>query len=183
MILELIAALSAGFALFGLVLLGAALLRRRAAKWLGPAAFAAGMLAYTVWSDYAWPQTRLPPEGPYVMLEATRSRVWYRPWTWVAPTVDHLLVLDRRFTRVNADQPDLVMTRILRLARYVPESGFLAVFDCAGARMAPLIEGVDLSVAGLVEGADWATLPEGDPVLHGACALREEFADVRGEDR
>jgi hypothetical protein len=181
MILELIAALSAGFALFGLAMLGAALARRRLPKGMAPTVFAAGMLAYTIWSDYSWPQTRLPVDGPYLVVERVESRVWYRPWSWVAPTTEYLLVLDRRFTRFNAEQPDLVLTRVLRLARYVPESGFLAVFDCAGARMAPLLAGVDLSVEGLVEGADWAGLPEGDPVLTRACALREENVDVQGQ--
>jgi hypothetical protein len=183
MVLELIAALSAGFALFGVTMLAAALLRRKPAKWAAPAAFAAGMLAYTIWADYAWTDTRLPPDGPYVVVDRAQSSSWYRPWSWVAPLTDHVLVLDRRFTRVNADEPDLVISRIVRLARYVPESGFLAVFDCVGTRMAPLVEGVDLSAAGLTEGADWAALPDGDPVLEGACALREEFADVRGDTR
>jgi hypothetical protein len=183
MVLELIAALSAGFALFGVAMLAAALMRRKLPKWGTPAAFAAGMLFYVIWADYGWVDTRLPPDGRYVVAEQVQTRIWYRPWSWVFPQVQHVLVLDRSFTRVNADQPDLVMTRIVRLARYVPESGFLAVFDCAGSRMAPLIEGVDLSVAGLAEGADWATLPEGDPVLQRACALREEFADVRGDTR
>ncbi len=183
MVLELIAAFSAGFALFGVTMLAAALGRRRLPRWGAPAAFAAGMLAYVVWSDYGWVETRLPPDGPYVVAERAEARVWYRPWSWIVPQPEHLLVLDRRFTRVNAEVPDLVMTRVVRLARYVPDSGFLAVLDCAGARIAPLIEGVDLSAEGLAEGAAWEALPEGDPVLRRACALREEFADVRGEDR
>jgi hypothetical protein len=181
MILELIAALSAGFALLGVTMLVNALTGRWMAKWAMPAAFGAGMLAYTVWADYAWADQRVPEGGPYVVAERVETRVWYRPWTWVVPQTAHLLVLDRRFTRIHDAQPDLVLTRVVRLARYVPESGFLAVFDCAGARMAPLTEGVDLSVEGLAEGADWSAMPEGDPVLRRACALREEIAHVRGQ--
>lgn len=181
MILELFAALSAGFALFGVTMLADVLTGRRMARWAYPAAFAGGMLAYAIWAEYSWAARVTGPHSPHVVAEATQERSWFRPWTWVFPLTTRLTVLDRRFTRTHPDQPDLVLTRVVRLARYLPDSGFLAVFDCAANLMAPMVAGVEMLPDGTLEGADWAGLPEGDPVLTRACALREEIADVRGQ--
>lgn len=182
MIIDLIAALSSGFALLGLTLIAARLMRRRATGWVLPAAFGAGMIGYGIWTEYSWAGRSLGAYGDaYAVTETNRSRVWYRPWTWVVPPVDRMLALDRRFTRVHAAQPDLVLTRLVRMARYVPESGFLAVFDCAQGRMAPLADGVELGPDGALEGALWTAMPAGDPVLTRACALREELTHDDGQ--
>lgn len=181
MVLELIAALSAGFALFGVTMMVNAISGRWMARWAGPVAFGLGMLGYTIWAEYTWADRTTGADSPYAVAERTQERIWYRPWTWVVPQTTRILVLDQRFTRIHEAQPDLVMTRVVRLARYVPDSGFLAVFDCAGNRVAPMVEGVELTADGLLEGADWAAMPEGDPVLTRACALREEIAHVRGQ--
>ena len=181
MILELIAALSSGFAAFGVAMLVNAVTGRRFARWAYPVAFGAGMIGFTIWNEYTWAERSTAAGSPYLVVETTRSRIWYRPWTWVVPQTSRLIVLDRRFSRVHPEQPDLIQTRVVRLARYIPDSGFLAVIDCADGRLAPLLEGVELLADGTLEGADWAALPEGDPVLVGACALREEIAHDRGD--
>jgi len=181
MILELIAALSAGFAAFGITLMVNAVTGRRMARWAFPVAFGAGMIAFTIWSEYSWASRSLPEGTPYAEAERTQETVWYRPWTWVVAPTTRLLVLDQRFTRINPAAPDLVLTRIVRLGRYMPESGFLAVIDCAGSLLAPMLQGVEFAADGTLEGASWTPMPEGDPVLTRACALREELSDVRGQ--
>jgi len=181
MILELIAALSSGFAAFGVTMLVNTVTGRRMARWAYPVAFGAGMIAFTIWNEYTWADRSTAEGSPYLVVETTETRVWYRPWTWVVPPVTRLIVLDRRFSRVHPDQPDLIQIRVVRLTRYIPDSGFLAVIDCAALRLAPLTAGVELLADGTLEGADWAVLPEGDPVLTGACALREEIAHDRGD--
>jgi len=175
-IIDLIAALSAGFAVFGLALILNHLTGRRLPRWAYPAAFGLGMLAYSVWSEVTWDDRTLAAQPHLTLAEAPLARSWYRPWTWVAPQPDYLVALDRRFLRVNPGQPDLVLVRVVRLARFVPESGFLAVFDCARGRIAPLAEGADLATDGTLPGADWTPLPAGDALLTGACALREPGA-------
>jgi hypothetical protein len=179
MILELIAALSAGFALFGVTMLVNVFTGRRMARWASPVAFGLGMIGYTIWSEYTWADRHTSVGTPYMVVERTESRVWYRPWTLAVPQTSRLIVLDRRFSAVHDAQPDYVQTRVLRLARWVPDSGFLAVFDCATRGMTPMVEGVEMLPDGTLEGAVWTVLPEGDPVLRGACALREEIADAR----
>jgi hypothetical protein len=181
MILELIAALSSGFAAFGVTMMLNSLTGRRMARWAYPVAFGAGMIAFTIWSEYTWASRSTAADSPYVVVDATEARIWYRPWTWIVPQTNRLIVLDRRFIRFHPDQPDLVQIRVVRLARFVPDSGFLAVIDCAGRQLAPLVEGVELMPDGTLEGADWTAMPEEDPVLMGACALREETTHDRGD--
>lgn len=180
MILEFIAAFSAGFALFGLTMLVNRLTGRRLARWAYPAAFAAGMMGFAIWSEYTWAARTTAPDTPWRVVETTEARSWFRPWTWVVPQTDRVLALDLRFTRVHPAQPDLIQTRVVRMARFIPESGFLAVMDCAAWQLAPLLAGVELQADGTLEGADWAPMPEGDPVMVGACALREEMTNDRG---
>lgn len=174
MVLEFFASIAAGLAMLGVALLLNRLTGNRLGRWLAPAAVAAGMLAYTVWSEYSWAGRSLET-GIYTEAAREEARVWYRPWSWLVPQTSRLIVLDRRFTRVHPDQPDLVLTRVVRLERWIPESGYLAVFDCAAGAQAPLTERVQLLEDGAVEGADWAVLPQGDPLLRAACAAGEEL--------
>lgn len=180
MIFELIAALSAGFGVFGLVLIANRLLGQRLPGWAYPAAFGLGMLGYSVWSETTWANRSLTAAPHAVLVEAPTGRMAFQPLSWLIPQVTHMIVLDRRFLRVNPAAPDLVLVRVARLARFLPETGFLAVFDCAGARIAPLADGADFAPDGTLPGAAWADLPADDPMLTGACDLRE---DARNGDR
>ena len=180
MVLELIAALSSGFVAFAAALVLNMLSGRRLPRWAFPAAFGAGMIAFTIWAEYTWHSRATGAATPYVVIDRAEARVWYRPWTWVVPQTYRLTALDRRFTTIHPEQPGLIQTRVVRLARYVPESGFLAVIDCAGGQIAPLVEGVEMLADGTLEGADWAALRAEDPLIVGACALREEMSHDRG---
>lgn len=173
MFLEFIAALASGFALFGIALILNRLTGRWMPSWVFPAAMGLGMLSYSVWSEYTWSARVMVPGTPYVEASRNHDSVWYRPWTFLWPQVNRLIVLDRRFTRTHPDQPHLVQTRVVRLERWIPESGFLAVFDCDAGALTPMVEGVELMPDGTVQGAEWAPLPADDPLLRRACALRE----------
>lgn len=179
MILELIATVSAGFALFGIAALARALSRNRLPRWLGPAAFAAGMIAYQVWADYSWAGRQMAAYPQLVVAAEGRETSPMRPFSYLVAPVSSIRALDVSRTRIHPEQPDLVLTRLVGLARYAPPTGAVAVFDCAGHRMAPVVTGVELRPDGTLEGADWVGLPETDPVLRRACALREDIADDR----
>lgn len=180
MILELIATFSAGFALFGIAALARALSRNRLPRWLGPAAFAAGMIAYQVWADYSWAERQMAAYPQLVIAAEGRQPSPLRPFSYIVAPVSSIRALDVSQTRIHPAQPDLVLTRLVGLARYSPPTGAIAVFDCATRRMAPVVPGVELGPDGSVEGAVWTGLPESDPVLQRACALREELSHVRG---
>jgi len=173
MILEFIAALTSGIALMGVLMLVDRLTGQRMGRWVFPAAVGLGMLAYSVWSEYSWASRVIAPDGHYVEVTRNQSGVWYRPWTYLWPQVNRIIALDRRFQRTHPDQPHLVQIRVVRLERWLPESAFLAVFDCDEGALAPMVDGVELMADGTVAGADWVPMPADDPMLRGACALRE----------
>jgi hypothetical protein len=115
----------------------------------------------------------MTPDTPYVEVTRNLNSVWYRPWTYLWPQVNRIIALDRRFERTHREQPDLVQIRVVRLERWLPESGFVAVFDCDAGALAPMVEGVELMPDGTLEGAEWVPMTADDPLLRGACALRE----------
>lgn len=169
MLLEFIAALASGFAAFGVLLMINAFTGRRLPRWVMPAGAGLGMLAFTIWSEYSWPERAILPGAGY--QEASRNSVatWYRPWTYVWPQSNRLIAIDHRFTRTHPEAPDLVLTRVALLARWMPEYGYLVVFDCATGRQADLLAGVELMPDGTLEGAEWVEIGTDDPVLATAC--------------
>ncbi len=173
MILEFIAALTSGVALMGVLMLANRLTGQRMGRWVFPAAVGLGMLAYSVWSEYSWASRAITPDSPYVEVTRNHNSVWYRPWTYLWPQVNRMIALDRRFYRTRTDQPHLVQARVVRLERWIPESAYIAVFDCDAGALAPLLEGVELMPDGTLAGAEWDSLPADDPILRGVCALRE----------
>ena len=173
MILEFIAALTSGVALMGVLIIVNRLTGRRMGSWVFPAAVGLGMLAYSVWSEYSWASRAILPGSPYVEVSRSHNSVWYRPWTYLWPQVNRIIALDRRHERTHPDQPQLVQARVVRMERWIPESAFIAVFDCDAGALAPLIAGVELMPDGTLEGAEWVPMPADDPIVRGACALRE----------
>ena len=176
MILEFVAALVSGLGVMGIALLLNRITGKRLGKWLAPAAVAGGMLAYTIWSEYSWAE-RSMATGIYSEVERDDTRVWYRPWSWLVPQTQRMIVLDRRFTRIHPEQPQLVQVRVVRLERWLPPSGFLGAFDCVAGAVAPLTEQVELREDGTLPGAVWETLSADDPLLRAACAAGEELRD------
>lgn len=170
MLLELIAIITAGFALAGVALTLNFLSGKRMPGWIFPAAAGAGMLAMAIWFEYSWldrATMNLPAE---VEVASTNEvRVWYRPWTYVVPQASRLIAIDHRFDRRNADWPDQVLTQVLLMGRWEPSRQFGAVFDCAGHRRADLVDQVVFADDGSLENARWFTLDADDPVLRAAC--------------
>ncbi|MCC5970674.1 MAG: hypothetical protein JJU15_12025 [Pararhodobacter sp.] len=173
MILEFIAALTSGVALMGVLIIVNRLTGRRMGAWVFPAAVGLGMLSYSVWSEYSWASRVITPGASYVEVTRNHNSVWYRPWTYLWPQVNRIIALDRRYERTHPGQPHLVQARVVRLERWIPESAFIAVFDCDAGALAPMVAGVELMPDGTVEGAEWVPMPADDPMLRGACALRE----------
>lgn len=182
MFLEFIAALAAGLGLLGVVFLLDRLTGRRLARWAYPAAVGLGMLSYSIWSEYTWPERAVVAGTGYVEASRNEVRVWYRPWTYVVPQSNRVIAIDHRFTRRHAEAPNLVLTRVALLARWIPEFSYLVVFDCEENARADLLAGVELRDDGTLEGASWLPLSADDPVLRTACDAREVLNGERAED-
>jgi hypothetical protein len=182
MLLEFIAALAAGLGLLSVIFVLNHLTGRRLPRWIFPATVGLGMLGYTIWSEYTWPERAIVADSGYVEASRNEVQVWYRPWTYLWPQSNRLIAVDHRFTRRHEQAPDLVLTRVALLARWMPEFGYLVVFDCAEHARADMLAGVELREDGTLEGASWVQLEAGDPVLRTACDAREEEHGERAGD-
>ena len=83
--------------------------RNRLPKWLIPAFAAAGMFGYLAYYDYAWDDFKRSqlPDGTTVISEQ-RAPSFFRPWSYVFPSVSAFTILDGKFSERTQDQQRLV---------------------------------------------------------------------------
>lgn len=170
MFLELIATIAAGIGAAGLVLILNLLSGGRLPRWAMPIAAGVAMLGFTIWSEYTWHSrttASLPKDVEVTLVH--NSAAFYRPWTYLYPLTDRLAAVDRLTLRRHPDAPDLRIANMVFLARWNAPRIVPVLFDCAGARHAPLMEGVEFSDNGTVTGAVWQTVTASDPALEAAC--------------
>lgn len=172
MFLELIGTIFAGFAVAGLVMIVNRATGGRLPRWLTPVAAGAAMITVTIVSEYSWyDRTRSNlPEGLDVVQEV-ESRAIYRPWTFAVPFVDRFAAIDTASVQTNAQVPDQRLVDLYLFGRWAPVSKLPIAVDCAGGRRANLIDGASFDASGAVEGADWVTAPDGDPVVSATCGV------------
>lgn len=164
MFLELIATVFAGVAMGGLAMLVDRLSGRRLPRGVVPIAAGAAMIAFAIWSEYAWfDRTRAGlPETATVIVQ-NQSRAAWRPWTYVMP-------LTTRFAAVDTARSDPIPGAEATLAlpvqlfeRWKPVIEVPIAVDCAGSRRADLVGLNDL------DQARWTPLGEEDPLLVAIC--------------
>lgn len=166
MFLELIATLVAGVGAAGVVMLLGRLTRGRLPKWLTPVAAAAAMIGFTIWSEYTWAARTSAelPEGFGVVETVSESRAW-KPWTYFAPQVTRLVVLDTATVRTKPEAPDTRLVNLYFFARWRPTASMPQLINCSeGAR-------ADVSDQALAdpEAATWIALGLDDPLITTVC--------------
>lgn len=179
MVLELLAAVVAGTALAGIVMIARLVLKDRLPRWSVPAAAGLGMLAFTVWNEYDWSRRAEAslPEGVAIAWR-NEERTAIRPWTLLAPTTTRLAAVDLRNPLTHPDAPGQVLVRVVMFGRFVPGAEIPVVFDCAEGRSAELRGGGAFAEDGRIAEAAWRDLPQDDPVLRTAC--EKGLADATG---
>lgn len=170
MFLELIAAVVAGIAAAGLVMLAGRLSGGRLPGWLMPVAAGAVMILFAVTMEYSWfrrTTADFPPE--VVITETHEVRALWRPWTYVVPLVDRFVAVETGGTRSNPDVPHQRIANLMFFGRWQPVRVVPTVIDCAARRAAPLMGDMTLDASGAVEMAGWAPVPEGDATFTAVC--------------
>ncbi len=170
MILEFVAAAAVGLAVGGIVHLVRRAAPGRIAPWAVPAGAGAAMISFAVYMEYSWASrtvAALPDQAVVASQNAINS--WYRPWTYLFPLTNRMIVVDHRFTRRNDAHPDQVLTAVVMLGRFEPGRQIPVVFDCAENRRAELEAEVQFGEDGALEGATWRSLAADDPILRAAC--------------
>ena len=172
MFLELIGTVFAGIAMAGVVMLANRITGGRLPRWTAPVAAGLAMITVTISLEYSWYSrtTATLPEG-LVVAQVVEKNSLYQPWTRIAPYVDRFVAVDERSLKRNADLPDQRMIDLYFFGRWAPLKKVPALFDCAGARRASLIDGIEFGADGQVANADWLTVPADDAVLTTVCEV------------
>lgn len=169
MFFEFVAAIAAAFLGAGLALLAGWLSGGRMPRWLMPVAAGAGMLGYTIWSEYTWyarTTSDLPP-GVSVTL-VNESRAVYRPWTYAVPMVNRFAAVDTVSVRTNDAAPGARIADMYFFERWQPQRRIEVMFDCPAGRHAPLVT-VSFEEGGGIAEAAWSDVGAEDPSLAAAC--------------
>ncbi len=170
MLFELIGTIVAGAAVALLVWALNRTLKGRLPKWLIPASAGAAMLLATISSEYSWfdRTAATMPEG-MVVAQAIEEQAFYRPWTYAAPFVSRFVAVDQATTRTHPNQPDQRLVDLVFYGRWARTAKVPMLFDCANARRADVLDGIDFGADGTVLNADWRNVDATDPILIKAC--------------
>lgn len=173
MFLELIAVIFAGMAGGGLMAIIIRFSGSRLPKWLTPVAAGGAMIAATVSSEYSWfsRTTVTLPEG-FVVVETVETSAIYRPWTHVVPLTERFVALDTASVQSNPSHPDLRLAQVYFYGRWSPLNRLNVAADCGKGLRAALTDGISFDDAGSIEGANWVSAGDNDPLLDAICEAR-----------
>lgn len=170
MLMDLIATITAGAGLAGVVMALRYFSKGRLPKYTIPAAIGAGMLLFSVWNEYSWfPRVQAAlPEG-VVILSAPEDRVAYRPWTYLFPVSTRFVALDRTSMLTSQANPAIRRIEAMVVQRWAATQRIPLAFDCAGNRRADLVDGAELAPDGTLTGGAWQTVAAEDELQRAAC--------------
>ena len=172
MFLELLAVIFAGVAGAGLMMVIIRLTGGRLPKWLTPVAAGAVMIAVSISSEYSWfsRTTATLPEGLEVVETVETSAMW-RPWTYAVPITERFVAVDTASIQTNIAHPDMRLGQVYFYGRWSPLNRLNVATDCASNRRAALIDAVSFAADGSLDGADWVSVDEGDPLIEAMCEI------------
>lgn len=167
MLIDLLATISAGAGVAGIVLLLRRLSGGRLPGWLIPAGIGLGMLGFGAWNEYTWfPRTVAAISDRVAVLSAPAETSVLRPWTYLAPVTQRFLAVDRNAVLRAADDPQLRRAEVLVYRRWQPVERVGMVFDCRGQRQAELPAADALPA----EGPAWRPAAPDDPAQAAVCS-------------
>lgn len=182
MFFELIAAIVAGVAGAGTIMLLRRNLKNLVPRWTIPAAAGASMIAVGVFSEYAWfdRQSAALAEAGVEVVDAEAVPTMLRPWTFAAPFVDRFVAVDVGGALTREAEPNLRLSRLIFFRRYYPTVERRVLIDCAEGRIGDLTNAVQ-TADGAFERVAWSRLAEGDgfrPAIDAVCAAAPPSAEA-----
>jgi len=170
MLIELIATLALGSAAAGIALVLSRLSARKMPRSIAPVAAGIAMIAFQVWSEYAWfgRTSSALPAGIKVTEQYTQAAAW-RPWTYVFPQVNRFVAVDVAAARRNERQPGHVMADVFLFTRFSPTVTVPQLVDCKAQRRADIADGVTYGQDGEVMNPGWTNVAANDPLLVALC--------------
>lgn len=139
-------------------------------KYLIPILAGAGMIVYSVWSEYSWATNTAAKLPEHVKVAKTySSKSYFSPWTFVFPRTDRMTLVDISKIRRNDDYPDIVIAELILMKRFAGAGRIWQLFDCKERRQADIIMAKDLNPDELVKSAQWNNVSSDDMILSAAC--------------
>lgn len=172
MFIELIATFIAGLAGAGVMMLILRLTGSRLPRWLVPVTAGLAMLTATIASEYGWYDrtAEAMPEG-FEVVQTVENKAFYRPWTYVKPFTERFVALDTNSLQTNNALPDQRLIDAYFYGRWSPLNRITVLGDCLQNRRAAIVDTVNFTETGVVEGATWVTVPADDPLLTALCEI------------
>ncbi len=170
MLIDILAMICAGVGVAGLFLLLRKLMGGRLPKWALPAAIGAGMIGFSVWSEYSWfgrVTDALPDAVEIILVPEDTSP--FRPWTYLFPPSTRFMALDGTSMITSAQNTAYRQADLMFVQRWMPTQRVPVAFDCAGGRHADLADGATLAPDGTLTGTTWITAEPGDIMQSAAC--------------
>ncbi|MDZ4096183.1 MAG: hypothetical protein U1D35_14890 [Paracoccaceae bacterium] len=170
MLMDLIATITAGAGLAGVVMAVRHFSKGRLPKWLIPAGIGAGMLIFSIWNEYSWyPRVAAALPEDVIILSSPADRVAYRPWTYVFPVSTRFMALDRTGMLTSGQDSNFRRADVIIVQRWQATTRVPLAFDCAMGMRADLIEGATLAPDGTLTGSIWIEAGSDDELQRAAC--------------
>jgi hypothetical protein len=170
MLIDMIATISAGAGLGGIVLILRRFLWRGLPGWVLPAGIGAGMIGFAAWNEYTWyaRTTAALPQGVTVVA-AMQDRSILQPWSFVWPATTRFLALDGTAMQSSATNPEIRQAEVMVVQRWMATQRVPVGFDCATGEQADLTDGTTMAPDGTLSQGEWITAAPGDPLQAAAC--------------
>lgn len=139
-------------------------------KWLISVCAGVGLIGTTIWLGYDWFKrvSAELPEG-FVVVNAQATSNPLRPWTYLAPITTSFTVLDASKLARHPTVAHLVTAPVFGFARWKNPQNAILVFDCAGNRRTPVLQGMLIDDTGTLTGGEWVAVETGDELQGAAC--------------
>lgn len=171
MLIDIVAAVSAGVGIAGVILLIRRLSRGRLPAWFIPAGIGMGILSYSVWAEYTWfPRVTGVLPSDVVLLAAPEDRSAIRPWTYIFPVSTRFMALDRTSLKTSEANPSIRLADVMLVERWMTTKRIPIGFDCAAGQRVDLVDGTTLAPDGTLTGGIWVPAGQGDAMQAAACA-------------
>ena len=166
MLFELIATITLGVGVAGLILGVQKLTRISVARWVMPAFAGLAMLSYSLWSEYSWfARTSTALEGKIVAQKIESRQIW-RPWTFIAPVTTRFIALEKDKARAL---DATVLTDVYLIARWQDVPVVPVAFDCLLSQRTDWVDAEAADITDQLADAQWVPLDTADPLLRAAC--------------
>ncbi len=159
MLFDLIATIVFGVGMGGIAYGLRKLSKEQLPSWIVPAFAGLGMIGVSIYNEYTWAastEAQLPAGA--VVVDRAETTAFYKPWTYLKPQVEGLLVLSDIV--VDGRERDASLIRVMR---WQPAQAVQLRIDCEGRQIA----------RALADGGHeaWQTVETGDPFLAAACQM------------